>query len=324
AQLLGSDSPEAIAERWRAGQLAARTSEGQLWRGGALEASGRWAEAAASQRRSHELDPSSSGPWRIILDHSAVMGDRAGAKAAIKAGFADESMLESFALARLAWFTGDFSEAARRWSDLTRGQSQWARPSKLSLENALYMLDLSNNLPSRPPRPNVGQARSTPANVWMASAPSAAEWQRRNRSSAADLVYRDENVVAAKLMLNAGRASELVATYDGPTGLLGLRRGQVVGTCFLQSAAIVAAALRAVGRNGEADAVLRSADSTIGRAYRRGPVPLWLEDDAAGIWALQGKPDAAAAALDRALRRGSAHATRTDLKRLQDEPAFRP
>ena len=324
AQLLGSDSPEAIAERWRAGQLAARTSEGQLWRGGALEASGRWAEAAASQRRAHELDPSSSGPWRIILDHSAVMGDRAGAKAAIKAGFADDSMLESFALARLAWFTGDFSEAARRWSDLTKGQSQWARPSKLSLENALYMLDLSNNLPSRPPRPNVGQARSTPANVWMASAPSAAEWQRRNRSSAADLVYRDENVVAAKLMLNAGRASELVATYDGPTGLLGLRRGQVVGTCFLQSAAIVAAALRAVGRNGEADAVLRSADSTIGRAYRRGPVPLWLEDDAAGIWALQGKPDAAAAALDRALRRGSAHATRTDLKRLKDEPAFRP
>jgi len=80
----------------------------------------------------------------------------------------------------------------------------------------------------------------------MAGAPSAAEWQKRNRSSAAELVYRDENVIAAKLMLNAGRANELITTYDGPTGLLGLRRGQVVGTCFLQSAAIVAVALRAV------------------------------------------------------------------------------
>jgi hypothetical protein len=158
----------------------------------------------------------------------------------------------------------------------------------------------------------------------MAAAPSSAEWLKRNRSWAAELVYRDENVIASKLMLNAGRASELVATYDSPTGLLGLHHGQAVGTCFLQSAAIVAIALRQVGRSDEADQVLRQADTVIRAAYRRGPVPLWLEDDAAGIWALQGKPAMAADALDRALRRGSAHATRTDLPRLQDEPAFRP
>jgi TolB-like protein/DNA-binding winged helix-turn-helix (wHTH) protein len=323
AELLGSDSPTAIAERWRAGELASRTAEGQFSRAGALEASGRWAEATAAMRRAHELDPSWSRPWRALLDVTAVMADRAGAQAAIKGGFADDPMLESFAIARLAWFTGDFSEAARRWSDLAKGQSQWARPSKLSLENALLMLGLSKNLPSRPPRPNVGQSRSVPANVWMAAAPSAAEWQRRNRSSAAELVYRDENVIAAKLMLNAGRASELAATYDSPTGLLGLRRGETVGTCFLQSAAIVAVALRAAGRNDEADAVLRGAGSTIAAAYRRGPVPLWLEDDAAGIWALQGNSGAATAALERARRRGSTHSTRTDLRRLRDEPAFR-
>lgn len=323
ATLLGSDSPEAIAARWRAGQLAVRTGEGQLASAGALEASGRWAEAYAAMRRAHELDPSWSIPWRFMLDGRALMGDRAGAEAAIRGGFADDPQLESFARARLAWFIGDFSEAARRWAELANGSSQWASPSKLSLENALFVLQLSKTLPSRPPRPTVGQSRFTPANVWMAAAPSAAEWRKRNRSSIAELVYRDENVIAAKLMLTAGRAKELVTAYDSPTGLLGVRAGQPVGTCFLQSAAIIAVALRDVGRHREADAILRQSDAVIRSAYSRGPVPLWLEDDAAGIWALQGKPDRAVDALERALRRGSAHATRTDLPRLEDEPALR-
>ena len=324
ATLLGTDSPEAIAMRWRAGKLAARTGEGQLAMAGALEASGRWGEAYAAMRRAHELDPSWSQPWRVMLDSRALMGDRAGAEAAIKGGFADDPQLQSFARARLAWFTGDFSEAARRWADLAPGPSQWAGPSKLSLENALFMLKLSNDPPSRPPRPTVGQARFTPANVWMAAPPSAAEWQRRNRSSVAELVYRDENVIAAKLMVHAGRARELVAAYDGPNGVLGLRPGQQVGTCFLQGAAIIGVALREVGRDREADALLRQSDATVRAAYRRGAVPLWLEEDAAGIWALQGRSGMAVDALERAHRRGSAHIMRTDLRKLSDEPALRP
>ena len=127
-----------------------------------------------------------------------------------------------------------------------------------------------------------------PVGIWMTAAPTPAEWQKRNRSSAAELVYRDENVIAAKLMLNSGRARELVATYDGPTGLLGVHRGQPVGTCFMQSAAIIAIALRDVGRDEEAAALLRQSNIAIEAAYRRGKVPLWFEDDAAGIWALQG------------------------------------
>jgi TolB-like protein/DNA-binding winged helix-turn-helix (wHTH) protein/tetratricopeptide (TPR) repeat protein len=322
--LLGTDSPEAIQVRWRAGKLRARTGEGQLALAGAFEASGRWEEAYAAMQRAHELDPSWSLPWRTMLDLKAVMGDRSGAEAAIRGGFADDPQLQSFGRARLAWFNGDFSEAARRWSELAKSESQWASPSKLSLQNALLMMNLSKDRPSRPPRPSVGQQRTTPARIWMTTAPSAAEWKRRNRSPAAELVYRDENVIAAKLMLNAGRASELVATYESPTGLLGLRQGQSVGTCFLQSAAIVAAAFRGVNRNAEADAILKQADARIRAAYRRGPVPLWFDDDAAGIWALQGKSEMAIAALERALRRGSTHSTRTDLPRIGDEPALGP
>ena len=324
ASLIDQDSPEGILHRRRAGDLDPRSGEGLISRGGALEASGEWASAQVAYRRAHDLDPLWSIPMRTLLDTNAILGNRPVAESLVRTGFRDDLALQNFALARVAWFSGDFSEAARRWSTLANGQSQWSSPSKLSLENALFMLRLSKDRPSRPPRPSIGQGRSIPAAVWMSSPPSSAEWQRRNRSSGAELVYRDENVIAAKLMLNAGRARELAATFDSPTGLLGVRRGQPVGTCFLQNSALVAVALRAVGRNAEADSILRQSDTAIQAAYRRGKVPLWFDEDAAGIWALQGKAGLAAKALERALRRGSSHSTRTDLPRLEDEPALRP
>ncbi len=323
ARLLGSDGPEAIAHERRAAALEPTTGEGLMRLGFAHQASGEWAQATEAFRRAHELDPAWSTPVRVMLDHAALMGDRRAAETLIKRGMSDDPMIQQFALARVASFVGDFSEAARGWSALAEGSSRWASPSKLSLQDTLYMLKLSKDRPSRPARPTPGQARSTPAHIWMTAPPTPAEWQRRNRSWAAELVYRDQNVIAAKLMLRSGRASELAATFDTPTGLLGVRHGQALGTCYLQSAAIVAAALRDVGRRPEADALLREADGLIRRAYARGNVPLWFEDDAAGIWALQGKHNEAVDALDRALRRGSVHATRTDLPRLEDEPALR-
>jgi TolB-like protein/DNA-binding winged helix-turn-helix (wHTH) protein/cytochrome c-type biogenesis protein CcmH/NrfG len=322
ASLIEQDSLEGIAHRRRAGELDPRSAEGLLAGGQAREASGEWAEALVAYRRAHDLDPLWSLPLRTMLDFNANLGDRAASESIINKEFRDDTAIQSFALARAAWFSGDFSEAARRWAELAKGQSQWSSPSKLSLDNALFMLQLSKNPPSRPPRPSIGQARLTPAAVLMKEPPNAAEWVRRNRSSAAELVYRDENVVGAKLMLSAGRARELAATYDGPTGLLGLRHGEPVGTCYLQNAAIVALALRAVHRGADADALLRQADAVIRKAYRRGDVPLWFDEDAAGIWTIQGKKDQAVAALERALRRGSSHSTRTDLPRLADEPAL--
>ncbi len=321
--LLGSDSPVAIAHRRRAAALDPLSGEGQHWLGGAHEASGEWAEASKAYRRAHELDPFWPFPVQVMVDNAILIGDRSGAELIIKRDLANDEMLQKFAFARVARNTGDFSDAAQLWSTLAKGQSQWASPSKLSLEDVLFMLKLSSDRPSRPPRPVIGQSRWTPARIWMTAAPAAEEWRRRNRSWAAELVYRDENVIAAKLMLAAGRERELVATYDSPTGLLGIRPGERLGTCYLQSAAIAASALRAVGRGGEADALLAEANALIVRAYRRGQVPLWFDDDAAGIWALQGKRDQAVDALERARRRGWTHATRTDLPLLADEPALR-
>jgi hypothetical protein len=249
------------------------------------------------------------------------MGNRAGAEEVVRRGFADDKMLQEFALGRVAWLSGDYSEAARRWSIVAKQPSRWSSPAKLSLEDTLFLLKLSPNAPSRPAKPNVGQNRQGPR-VWMDAAPSPSEWQSRNRSAAAALVNHDVNVVAAKRMLASGRANELVSSYFGPAGLLYMKPGVPVGVCDLHEAALVALALRATGRRAEADGLLRQSDTLLRAAYRRGQVPTWFDEDAAAIWAVQGKADQAIEALERSLRRGATHNGRTDLPNLEDEPAL--
>ena len=156
----------------------------------------------------------------------------------------------------------------------------------------------------------------------MSQPPSASEWQNRNRSAAAALVYTDENVVAAKLMLLDGRARELAKTYDSPTGLLGIRRGEPIGALRVRDASIVALALRQVGRSSEANELLGRSDTAIREVYARGDAPMFFDDDAAGIWAVQGRSDLAIEALERSFRRGWVHLGHTDFARLEQEPAF--
>jgi tetratricopeptide (TPR) repeat protein len=324
AYILGSDTLDGAAHELRAAELDPRSAEGLLSLSDAQHITGRFVQALASARSARAADPLWQDAPRVVLNQTAELGDHEGAVAWANEAFPDDPKLRSFALARAAYYAGDFSEAASRWANLANGSSQWSSPSRLSLQNVLLMLKLSAEEPSRPPRPFVGATRMMPARIWMTSAPSAAEWQRRNRSWAAELVYRDENVIAAKLMVREGRAKELVSTYDSPTGLLGIHRGETVGTCYLENAAIAAMALRAVGRSAEASELLEEANDAIRTAYRQGKVPLWLDQDAAGVWALQGKSAQAVAALDRAFRRGSMHSNRSDLSRLEDEPSLAP
>jgi TolB-like protein/cytochrome c-type biogenesis protein CcmH/NrfG len=322
AGLLGSDSPEAVAHLRRAAELDPRSGEGLLWRGAAHQVAGEYADAVAAYRQAHDLDPLWPFPLRVLIDVYSMMGDRAAAEAMVIRLAPDDEPGQHFGLARVAWLSGDFSEAARRWSIVANEpESRWAGPARLSLENAMFMLNLSKSPPSRPPLPFLGQFRHGPR-VWMSTPPSTAEWQNSNRSFAAALVNQDVNVVAAKRMLAVGRARELIATYDSPIGLLYMRRGVRVGVCDLQEAAIVAMALRSVGRNAEAEALLRESDAVIRNVYRRGSVPTWFDEDVAAIWAVEGKAGPAVGTLERALRRGATHAGRTDLPSLEEEPAF--
>ena len=143
-----------------------------------------------------------------------------------------------------------------------------------------------------------------------------------NRNVAAADVYRDDNHMAAKLMLKAGRAKELAATYDGPVGLLSLRPNEPVRADQLHEAAVVALALRQAGRAADADRLLAQAASTIATVYRQQAIPFALDADVAAIWAVQGRRDQALSMLERAMRRGWTHSDNTDLPDIADEPAF--
>lgn len=322
ARLVGENTSEGIAHLRRAVALDGRSGESLMWLGTADNVSGKFTEGLAAYRRAHEVDPLWPVPVRALVDLNSMMGDRGAAEAIVQDSFRKEPETRDFALARVAWLTGNFSEAARRWSGLANGASRWAAPSRTSLQDALVTLNLSKDLPARPSMPSLSHSRYPPR-FWRTATPSEAKWREHNRSPAAALIYHDENVVAAKRMLASGRARELVATYDTPIGLLGIRRGRPLEVCFLQSAALVALALRDVGREEEAKALLLQSDALLRAEYKHGKVPTWFDDDAAAIWALQGRADLAVDALERALRRGSAHATRTDLARLADEPALR-
>jgi TolB-like protein/DNA-binding winged helix-turn-helix (wHTH) protein/tetratricopeptide (TPR) repeat protein len=322
-KLVGEDTPEGLAQVRRAGELDPRSGQGQIWQGAAHYISGEYLEGLAAYRRAHDLDPLWPTPVQVLVDVTSGMGDRAAAEALVRQGFPDDPMRQQFGLARVAWLSGDFSEAARRWSIIaSEPSSRWASPAKLSLEDTLFLLKLSSNSPSRPTRPSVGQNRQGPR-VWMSQAPPPSEWRNRNRSFAASLVNHEINVVAAKRMLAASRGRELVESYYGPTGLLLMRPGVPVGVCDLHEAALVALALRAAGRHDEADTLLRQSDAQLQAAYHRGQVPTWFDEDAAAIWAVQGKTSEAIDALERAFRRGAAHVGRTDLPKLEDEPALR-
>jgi hypothetical protein len=160
------------------------------------------------------------------------------------------------------------------------------------------------------------------ADVQAATAPSPASWQLQNRSVAAADVYRNDNHMAAKLMLTAGRAKELAATFDSPAGLLSLRSNQPVRVDQLHEAAVVALALRQGGRGADADRLLSRANSTVGAVYRQHTIPVNLDADVAAIWAVQGRRDPALSMLERAMQRGWTHADSTDLADIEGEPAF--
>lgn len=306
----------------RAAELDPRSGEGLGWLSEANYLAGDYAGWLDAYRRAHEIDPLWPVALRGVIDVSSVMVDRPATEALVRKGFADDPMVQQFALGRVAWTYGDYSEAARRWSAVAADPgSRFAPSAQLSLDDLKYMLNLSPQPPSRPATPRPGRLRWGPS-IWLTAPPSPAEWSNRSRSPAAALVNLDENIVAAKLMLNAGRWRELVATYDSPTGLLNVRRGVPFSVCF-EEASIAAMALRDSGRGAEADALLREANSVLRKLFRRAPVPAWLHREAASIWALQGKTGQALDALDQSLQRGWAHGRRGDLQNLAQEPALR-
>jgi TolB-like protein/tetratricopeptide (TPR) repeat protein len=318
--LLGYGTPEAAAHIRRAAQLDPNSAENMVALASVFNAQGQFEQELAALRRANELDPlwfRTVGALGIALSE---MGDRAEAEAVTKRGFAGDIINQHILLGRIAWTLGDFSEAVRHWSIVVRSNSpRWERVAQVNRQHVLFGLGLRSQ-PGRDVALLSDQRRR--GRVWMDAPPSASAWQAQNRHAIAADIYRDRNHLSAKLMLAAGRARELVATYDSPAGLLTIRQGQRLRVDQLHEAPVVALALRRAGRVPEADRLIREAETLARAVYRRTRVPIWFDADMAAIWAVQGKIDQALATLERAAGRGWVHTTNTALRDVAEEPVF--
>jgi TolB-like protein/DNA-binding winged helix-turn-helix (wHTH) protein len=320
ALLLPYGSPEALAHLRRAVQLDPNSAENLIGLASALGAAGEFDAEMAAYRRARELDPlwfRTTGQLAIRL---AETGRRDEAQAVANSGFANNQPNLHIVLGRIAWIFGDFSEAARHWTITARANSpRWSPRARMGVADVKIVVGIDRAPPGyKPGFTTVHQV----ADVQTGTAPSPRLWQLHNRSAMAGDVYRADNQVAAKLMLTAGRAKELTATYDSPGGLLSLRPNEPVRVDQLHEAAVVALALRQVGRSADADRLLSEASSTIGAVYRQRTIPVNLDADVAAIWAIQGRRDQALSMLERAMRRGWTDTGNTDLPDIADEPAF--
>jgi TolB-like protein/DNA-binding winged helix-turn-helix (wHTH) protein len=320
ASLLPYGSPEALSHYRRAVELDPNNAEALIGLGSALEAAGEFDGEMGMYQRARVADPAwfrTTGQLAIRL---AETGQRAEAEAIGISGFANDQGNRHVVLGRIAWIFGDYSEAARHWSIAARANSpRWSARAQLSLADAKAAVGLGTaRAGSKIFLPFTRQR----AELRTDGPPSPSSWKMHNRSVTAADVYRDENDLAAKLMLNARRGQELTATYNSPVGLLSLRPNEQVRADQLHEVAVVALALRQAGRPAEANRLLSEAASTIAGIYRQKTIPFALDADVAAICAVEGRSDQALSMLERAMRRGWTHGNDTDLPDIADEPAF--
>lgn len=319
-EALAYGSRESSDHLRRAAQLEPNVAENLLALGAVHAAAGGFDQELEAYRSAEVLDPF----WFRTVGATAVataeMGERSRAEAIARRGFPHNEVQQHILLGRIAWIFGDYSEAVRRWAIVARAKSpRWSNTAQRSINDAAFAVGLQAGPLVAVPR---SSSQRTSWRVWMKSPPTPGAWRARNRDATAADVYRDENLIAAKLMLNSGQARELVATYH-EHGLFGRRRGEPVRADQLYATPIVALALRAVGQTAEADHLLEQADAQARAISRRGRVPFWFDADAAAILATRGKTDESLSALERAWGRGWRYVSSADLRDINDEPTFR-
>jgi TolB-like protein/tetratricopeptide (TPR) repeat protein len=110
--------------------------------------------------------------------------------------------------------------------------------------------------------------------------------------------------LVARLLINSGRAAEIVSLYDRAFPSRNAMLQHMHKLQFVINAPIAAAALRDVGRNDEAMYLLATADRLCRDAIRRGRTPIMFPVDCSRSWAMLGRRDDAVRALEQGLRAG--------------------
>ena len=317
----GYGDPVGISHLRRAAMLAPNVAETQIDLGAALNATGEFEAEMAAYRRANEIDRLWFRTTGSRAMATAKLGGRAEAETIAQRDMPDKGANLQILLGRIAWIFADYSEATRRWTIVARSNSpRWSDTAERTSRDARHALGLPTDA-----LVDVPQAVSL-RDDWRKftdAAPAPAAWRQRNRDPIAAAAYRKHNLIAAKLMLNAGRWRELLATYDSAVGVQGIRPGSRLRVNQLSEAPLVALALRAGGRAKEAEQLLRQADSLTRDVYRKGKVPFWFDAQSAAIFAVLGKKEEALTTLSRAFDRGWRQSDGADLADIADEPVWR-
>lgn len=340
--LIGFNHPEGRRHIKRAVALDPSNAEFQFWLGNVHAGEADFPRMMAAYRRAFTLDPLWLMAHDVLAQSGWQMGYRREALDHVRRVEREGSRFDiHMARGFLANYSGDLSRAvaefgAARAATGDIGKQARAAYARMSLLFNLSFLEAARReyvtcrvawfkeqkQPFDMPREHLAHLALARGQL-----PAFAELQAAiRRVDPRDDVLMQET---AERLINAGRAHEVVALYDSGDGLLGLSsRRPSTDSIPNPGAPVVASALMAVGREGEADRLLRQSDQLIQAALRRsgGRAPAEFDAQAAQVWALQGKRDAAIAAIERALRNGWLNADFDSgdlIDDLGEEPAFR-
>jgi tetratricopeptide (TPR) repeat protein len=314
--VLGFTSLEARVAIKRAAKLDLQDPQIQFWLSNVLALEGDYPGQFQALRRAIATDPQ----WHRATGAAALAGWQLGYRQEAEnyaAQLRDLNLSESFKCDyAIDWERGDYSEVVRNILAVRdRLSSADAADRKLGLALLVLGQEPSARLLLRLPPP-----------LWrVASGAGPAPGELEPILIGTE---RDEHddffaLTALRQTLKAGRAGEIVAAYDRRAGRLRTLASADAPTFSLVTDGLqVALALRQVGREREAAALLDRADAAIRRSQSHGAIPNWMYAAAASIWAAQGRKEQALAALEEAIQRGWHYAPMTPMPDMGDIPSF--
>jgi TolB-like protein len=234
-------------------------------------------------------------PFKALMvrgDLARWRGDYSGALAvrqqAWRAAPPDQLFFAELGISRSLRSVGRFDEAARNWKHYP--------------VDATVLAMWKGNAPD-------------PARVAEFAADPVATWKSRSRM-----------FHLLSTLRSAGRNAEIVRLYDArfpsPEAML---KEYGPNTGFIAHVALVAAALRDVGRTADADRLFALGTAAAERMDARGRMPGWHDAAYAGLLAATGQRSAALKVLERAASRGWLYnSDRLSFADIGDDPAFAP
>ncbi|MBA2918318.1 MULTISPECIES: hypothetical protein [Sphingomonas] len=314
--VLGFQSDEARAAVKKAARLNSNDPQIQFWLSNVLGVEGDYVGRLQALRRAAAIDPL----WHRASGTAAV--------AAWELGYPDEAEAYVARLRerdpRLAFLCGysvdmargDYASVVR---DTVAARQRLTEADAADSKLGMALLVLGYEQPAR-------LLLRLPPPLWRivsGAGPAPGELEPLLIAATVDDPAASLALTGLRETLKAGRAAEIVAAYDRRVGLLAeLTAGNPSNVDLITNGLQVALALRAVGREREADELLVRADSAIRQSFSHGAVPNWLYAGASGVWAAQGRKEEALAALKAAIDRGWQYAPLTPLPDMAEIPSF--